>query len=257
MKEPKVGMECVCMEEDYDSEEEAKKSLMRCSTCKNRFYCSARCQKNDWKQHKWNCSALPVNGLPAATVVDINDEFDGAVKRVSAILKEVADALKDDKKKLSASMLAPLLRIPAELPSDLQYTRAIEDSGKFKYRLPILTASRLFLISFASALDPGRRQKYEEWFAGMYLPMDFCEMYGPKIIGRPADLSPGEYAMLAQTMPIWVMPEVEKTKEERAKRTGEGQGAPDQDTEEVDGMHWIWLAVALKRAYSATTEKRT
>ncbi|KAJ6488956.1 hypothetical protein C8R45DRAFT_827101 [Mycena sanguinolenta] len=229
---------------------------MRCSTCKNRFYCSARCQKNDWKQHKWNCSVLPVNGIPAATVFEINDEFSGTVKRVAVILKEVADALEDKTKKLSASMLAPLLSITSELPSNLQYARAIEDSDKFKYRLPILTASRLFLISFVSALDTEQRQKYEEWFAGMQLPMDFCEMYGPKIVGRPADLSPGEYAMLAQTMPVWVMSEIEKA-EERAKTAVEG-GAPGQDeVEQIDGMRWIWLAVALKRTYSATSDKRT
>jgi hypothetical protein len=36
----------------------------------------------------------------------------------------------------------------------------------------------------------------------MELPTSWCEMYGPKIAGRPADLNPGEYAMLAQTMLI-------------------------------------------------------
>ncbi|KAF7375686.1 histone-lysine N-methyltransferase SMYD3 [Mycena sanguinolenta] len=130
MQEPKVGTICVvCFDE------EASKSLMRCSTCKNRFYCSAKCQKNDWKEHKWSCSVLPVNGLPAATVVEVDDKFKGALKRVVAILKEVADGAKSS---LSVAMLAPLLQIPDELPSGLQYTRAIEDGDKFKYRLPII-----------------------------------------------------------------------------------------------------------------------
>jgi hypothetical protein len=56
-----------------------------------------------------------VGGLPAATVVEINDEFKTEVKRVVAILKEVAAALKDEKEKLSAPMLAPLLSMAFSL----------------------------------------------------------------------------------------------------------------------------------------------
>ncbi|KAJ7440813.1 hypothetical protein B0H11DRAFT_2292742 [Mycena galericulata] len=256
MQEPPSRAECefdMCPLQDYDySDEEidlARKPLMRCSMCKNRFYCSAKCQKSDWKEHKWNCSALPVGGLPAATVVEINDEFKGEVKRVVSILKEVAAALKDEKKKLSAPMLAPLLKIPSELPDSLRYTRAIEDSDKFKYRLPIVTACRLLLIDYVSALDDARRLAYEQFFASMELPTSFCEMYGPKIVGRPADLSPGEYAMLAQVMPIWVMPEIEKAK---AGKEEVGTEAADENAgEENAGMQWVWLAVMLRRVYSA------
>ncbi|KAF8215410.1 hypothetical protein K438DRAFT_1749449 [Mycena galopus ATCC 62051] len=250
MQEPKSSTECefeMCPLQDYSSEIDlAKKSLMRCSMCKNRFYCSAKCQKSDWKEHKWNCSVLPVGGLPPATVVEINDEFKTEFERVVAILKEVAAALKDEKKKLSAPMLAPLLKIPSELPDRLRYKRAIQDSDTFKYRLPIVTACRLLLIDYISALDEARRQKYEEFFASMELPTSFCEMYGPKIAGRPADLSPGEYAMLAQVMPIWVMPEMQSAKARKKEEEGEeAAGEPNE------GMQWVWLAVMLKRAYSA------
>ncbi|KAJ7059296.1 hypothetical protein C8F01DRAFT_1301844 [Mycena amicta] len=142
---------------------------------------------------------MTLYGLPAATVVEINDEFKTEVKRVVAILKEVAAAVKDEKK-LSASMLSPLLEITSEY---LRYNRAIKDSDKFKYRLPITTACRLLLIDYVSTLDDTTRPAYEEFFAGMEIPMDFCEMYGPKIAGRPADLSPGEYASIARLMPVW------------------------------------------------------
>jgi len=255
MQEPKSGTECefgMCPLQDYSSDEEidfGRKSLMRCSMCKNRFYCSAKCQKSDWKEHKWNCSVLPVGGLPAATVVEINDEFKTEVKRVVAILKGVAAALKDEKK-LSAPMLAPLLRIPSELPDCLRYKRAIQDSDKFKYRLPIVTACRLLLIDYVSALDEAHRQKYENFFASMDLPTSFCEMYGPKIAGRPADLSPGEYAMLSQVMPMWVMPEMERAKAGKKEEVGK-EVAEENSEEQNEGMQWVWLAVMLKRVYNA------
>ncbi|KAJ7240144.1 hypothetical protein B0H12DRAFT_1237408 [Mycena haematopus] len=221
------------MEEDIDSA-----SLKRCSTCKNRFYCSAQCQKNDWKGHKWNCSVLPVDGLPAATVVEIDDQFKTAVKGVVAVLKEVADASKDDKKGASKSMLAPLLRIPSELPPSLHYNRAVEDSAKYPYRLPIVTACRVLLIDYISALDAAQRQEYEKFLDSMQGPMDYCELYGPKIVGRPADLSPGEYAMLVQVMPAWIVPR------QMAKAPEKGEN-PDA------GREWVWLAVVSRRAYSA------
>ncbi|KAJ7440816.1 hypothetical protein B0H11DRAFT_2292744 [Mycena galericulata] len=272
MQDPKSRTDCeagMCpLRQDYNSDEDpidlARKSLMRCSMCKNRFYCSAKCQKNDWKEHKWNCSALPVGGAPAATVVEINDEFKGEVKRVVGILKEVADVLKDEKKKLSAPILAPLLQIPSELPDSLRYKRAIEDSDKFPYRLPIITASRLLLIDYVSALDDAQRQAYERFFSEITVPTCFCEMYGPKIVGRPADLSPGEYAMLAQVMQMWV-PQMEWAKARKKKEDAEEESAGEETAEgsvreataeESAGeknatMRWFWLAVMLGEVYNA------
>ncbi|KAJ6488960.1 hypothetical protein C8R45DRAFT_826745, partial [Mycena sanguinolenta] len=81
---------------------------VRCANCKNRFYCSVRCYERDWDEHQWNCSVFPVDGLPAAAVVEINDEFNGAVKRAATVFTELGNAMKE-KKKLTASMLAPLL----------------------------------------------------------------------------------------------------------------------------------------------------
>ncbi|KAJ6488961.1 hypothetical protein C8R45DRAFT_780146, partial [Mycena sanguinolenta] len=96
-----------------------------------------------------------------------------------------------------------------ELPSHLQYTRVIEHSDVFQYRLPLITTTRLFLVSYVSALDPAERQKYLDWFDKWFpfkdAPKDFCEIHGPKIVARPADLSPGEYTTLARTMPFRVM----------------------------------------------------
>ncbi|KAJ7784416.1 hypothetical protein B0H16DRAFT_1296474 [Mycena metata] len=248
------------LDEEIDS---ASKSLMRCSRCKNRFYCSAKCQKNDWKEHQWNCSVLPVDDLPAATVVDIDDEFKAEVTRVVAILKDMAAALKDEKK-LSVKMLAPLLKITSELPDRLHYKRAIRDSDKFNYRLPLITACRLLLIDYVSTLDEAGRQEYEKFFAGMQFPPSWCEMYGPKIVARPADLSPGEYDMLVTSMPIFAMGEMESVKAKKKKqmekeavekKAGESEGEKEASegnaAEEGEGMQWVWLAVVMKRVYSA------
>ncbi|KAJ7760154.1 hypothetical protein DFH07DRAFT_1023261 [Mycena maculata] len=213
----------MCPLQDYDYSDEDStdlaRNLMRCSMCKNWFYCSICTHPRALPEKRLERTQmeLPVGGRPAATVVEINNEFKGEVKRVVAILKEVAAALKDEKKKkLSVPMLAPLLstlfppllhgnpisgsriEIPSELTERLRYNRATKDSDKFTYRLPIVTACRLLLIDYVSVLDKARRREYVQFFAELTLPTSFCEMYGPKIIGRPADLSPGEYAMLTQ-----------------------------------------------------------
>ncbi|KAJ7059278.1 hypothetical protein C8F01DRAFT_1026621 [Mycena amicta] len=240
MKEPKTGTQCesgMCPLHDRDEGGTRGGALMRCSMCKNRFYCSAKCQKGDWKEHKWNCSVLPVDGRPAATVIEINDEFKTEVKRVVAILKEVAAAMdSEDAKVISAPVFATLLEITSKLPESLHYKHAIQDSDKFKYRLPLVTASRLLLIDYLSALDDTGRLEYETFFAELTLPTSYCEMYGPKIAGRPADLSPGEYTMLGQVMPMWV---IEKF-------------TPKEDAgEENQAMPWLWLAGLINRVYDA------
>jgi hypothetical protein len=33
----------------------SKDGTLRCSRCKNQYYCSAACQKADWKTHKASC----------------------------------------------------------------------------------------------------------------------------------------------------------------------------------------------------------
>ncbi|KAJ6454482.1 hypothetical protein C8R47DRAFT_1167117 [Mycena vitilis] len=261
MQEPKSGVECdfsMCPLQDYD-EPETPPTLMRCSTCKNRFYCSTGCQKKDWKEHKWNCSVFPgADGQPLATIIEIDDEFRTEVRRVVAILKEVAEVLKDDKKKLTAPMLAPLLQITSELPDRLRYSRAVEGSEQFKYRLPIVTACRLLLVDYVATLDDAGRARYTEFFAGMQLPMDFCEMYGPKFVARPADLSPGEYAMLAQTMAMRAFGEMasaKKDEKEPGMEENEEELEKNSPGDKEGSERWVWLAVMLKKVYSVKSAK--
>ncbi|KAJ7672400.1 hypothetical protein DFH06DRAFT_1467864 [Mycena polygramma] len=249
MQEPKTRTQC-----DYDLQSPSRGPMMRCSTCKNRFYCSAKCQRKDWKEHKWNCSVLPASeNVSPATVLEVDDEFKREVQRIVAILKELADASKEQKN-LTASMLAPLLPITAELPDRLRYTRAVEKSDEFKYRLPIVTACRLLLVDYIATLDEAGREKYSTFFGELQMPTSFCEMYGPKILGRPADLSPGEYAMIAQWMHAWAITGIQAPPGERKDQVGkeaagENEAEEREAGEEKAGMQWLWLAVALS-AYS-------
>ncbi|KAJ7784413.1 hypothetical protein B0H16DRAFT_1681817 [Mycena metata] len=208
---------------------------------------SAKCQKSDWKEHQWNCSVLPVDGVPAATAIEIDEEFKAEVARMVAILTEVAtlEEIKDEKAKLTAPMLAPLLKITSELPERLHYKQRIHNSDKFKYRLPLLTACRLILIDYVtSKLDSeARRKQYEAFFKELMMPTHHCELYGPKIVARPADLSSGEYESLGSLMQMFEilgMEDPEAKKEETVAAAEENEPA---------GMRWIWLAALINRTF--------
>lgn len=42
-------------------------AVLRCSRCKSVYYCSAECQKFDWKEHKGSCNAENSNVPPLKT----------------------------------------------------------------------------------------------------------------------------------------------------------------------------------------------
>jgi hypothetical protein len=86
-------------------EEPMQGSILRCSVCKNQFYCvsnhrlylpdtyrliydqSKQCQREDWPKHKFNCSLLPPDGLSPAQFED-RDKLRAEADRVSALLIE-------------------------------------------------------------------------------------------------------------------------------------------------------------------------
>jgi hypothetical protein len=67
----------------------------------------------------------------------------------------------------------------------------------------------------------------------MELPSHLAPLYGPKIMSRPADLSPGEYDTFAEVAPA-VMVEPEKVGMDESERG-----------------RWIALAVAVKKLWNA------
>jgi hypothetical protein len=86
--------------------------LFRCSVCKNRFFCvrafirdvqalphssglsqSTKCQKADWKSHKFDCSPLS-SSAPATIDASTLTTYDEDVQRASTILKEFLAAIR-------------------------------------------------------------------------------------------------------------------------------------------------------------------
>ena len=94
--------------------------LLRCSVCKDRFYCvstdlaqtflrsimyvsaqSAACQVQDWKEHKYSCSALPPDGLEYLKIE--SDQGREKVIQDYAALLTIWREEHDDLKKTSGS----------------------------------------------------------------------------------------------------------------------------------------------------------
>lgn len=76
---------------------------------------SARCQKKDWKTHKFNCSALaPADGVPPATKIEVDEEFRSEIARLTVLVETIAQGIRaaaDDPehKGIPASLVRPLL----------------------------------------------------------------------------------------------------------------------------------------------------
>ncbi|KAJ7627367.1 hypothetical protein FB45DRAFT_1029714 [Roridomyces roridus] len=141
--------------------------------------------------------------------------------------------------------------ITSDLPEYLRYTRTIQDSEKHKYRLPLVTASRLILIDYVSKLDDAGLQDYLDFFANVTIPTSYCEMYGPnlKIVGRPADLSPGEYETIPGLMPMYI-PRLKMMEAGtwRGKEEWE-RVVPGGEDEYPLGQPWLWLMPLVNALY--------
>ncbi|CAI6304560.1 unnamed protein product [Periconia digitata] len=58
---------------------ESEPAYQRCSRCKQSFYCSAACQRSDWKQHKKRCSQIesPTTQPTTATRATVRMNLNG------------------------------------------------------------------------------------------------------------------------------------------------------------------------------------
>ncbi|RDB23906.1 hypothetical protein Hypma_009006 [Hypsizygus marmoreus] len=187
----------VCLKEP---KEEGK--LLRCSVCKNQFYCSTACQNKDWSKHKHNCSVLPAEGLIPAKI-EHKDELHAEVERVAAMLKAwmVADNKYEtenaDKDKIGSLRLTETTAIrDLEIPEVFSYTRLPPQHDKFPFRTPLTLATRLFYIDLVASLSARTLLHFESRLAQVHLPSQVPRIYGPKVVARPGDLSPGEYQTL-------------------------------------------------------------
>ncbi|KZW01593.1 hypothetical protein EXIGLDRAFT_760796 [Exidia glandulosa HHB12029] len=224
----------ICFECMRDSEDDSLK-LLRCTTCKNEFYCSVACQRKAWKQHKHNCSLLPIKELEYPEVLDATkaQEMASEVQRVADVLYKwelASQAKRDDKDFDPAEMNEneDILNLKLQPPYDqASYTRLPSGHQTHKYRTNIMLISRFLTIQFMTP-SPSRTVEaidaVQRSFADLAMPRgaDYAQVWGPKIACRPGDLSPGEYALLAS---IWNIMTVDEWSVGSAEPGGERQFA--------------------------------
>ncbi|KAL1742611.1 hypothetical protein HDZ31DRAFT_84003 [Schizophyllum fasciatum] len=225
--------------------------LLRCSTCKNKFYCSARCQKKDWKEHKMNCSPLPVPLIP--NVPQKGPEMTGEVERATRLLKRVFDSWEtiDNDEKLKGLSDTEKLKIKvkeASFKELIQY----EFSPEFKWKTSLLekqhpldrnlhSLRRLFWIDqVARIADEKERDDWQKMLDSMRLPSSFPQIVPDKVLACPGDLSPGEYEMLAQVANI-------QSLRPKAAEDGGTQEAEDA----AYAKRWLHLAVIHKQSHES------
>jgi hypothetical protein len=122
-----------------------------------------------------------------------------------------------------------------KLSSEFEYKNLPQQQlERHPFRNPIIQISRLYLIALvASHPNPEHRKLISDKLTSMTLPSHLAPLYGPKIMSRPADLSPGEYDAFAEVAPT-AMVEPEKVGMDLNERG-----------------RWIALAVALKKLWNA------
>ncbi|KAF9454317.1 hypothetical protein P691DRAFT_809871 [Macrolepiota fuliginosa MF-IS2] len=227
--------------------EELGKPLLRCSQCKNAFYCSELCQKKEWKRHKFNCSLFPAEGLKPA-VIPITKELVTEIQRVDLILKtwldkfsELTNGLKEHVDKVNAADLPEAVPIcQLKLSPEFEYKNLPQQQlERHPFRNSLIQISRLYLTALiASHPNPEHRKLLSDKIGTIPLPPHLAPLYGPKIVSRPADLSPGEYDTFAEIAPT-VMMEPEKV-----------------GMDENERGRWIGLAVGLRKLWNAALVPR-
>jgi hypothetical protein len=88
-------------------------------------------------------------------------------------------------------------------------------------------------MHLVSSLPGSRLTEFSEQFASVALPTHIPHLYGPKLISRPADLSPGEYETLVHTyMPLLVF-------------------SPSGGLGDAEVQRWVNLYRALQKLWNA------
>lgn len=136
-------------------------------------------QGNAVKTRQWKGSSLP----EAAAFLGAYFAFSSSV----ALFRHCAE-------------LAPSPHFPP-------YKREIPNPRTKKYRLPLVLMARLFLNDLVGELSSEAKETLAGYINVITMPSSHAKLYGPKIMGRPADLSPGEYVSFVASAPIITMQE--------------------------------------------------
>lgn len=107
-----------------------------------------------------------------------------------------------------------------------------KDSSKFIYRLPLIHLCRLFLTDLVTNLSSEGKDKLSRFLLGAQFPSGWPQPYGPKVVARPADLSPGEYEMLPQMIGVFAI-------------GSDDSDLGDYDFDEERKNRWVNLKIAM------------
>jgi len=208
-------------------EEPGPAGMLRCSRCRNKFYCGAGCQREDWKKHKMDCSLLPLMPLPSPDIKP-SEELEAEVRRVEELLKAIRDSWKDlEKDQVVGQPPNEAVRRAKRQTHEFKKLSTLEFAPEFAYdraqELPPLKRTLIriirlyFLHDIAHLSSQVEADALVEFFAGCQLPSSFPQLFGPKIVARPGDLSPGEYGMIVKILPIRYMPQSKEGEPEKQR----------------------------------------
>jgi hypothetical protein len=110
----------------------------------------------------------------------------------------------------SSHSTTPLLTRSAEslrahISPALALARAPKDAAKFPFRTPLAALTRLFLVDALANMSAAEQHQIAAGVEELQYPSHMAVIYGPKVVARPADLSPGEYETIAQLLPMVLM----------------------------------------------------
>ncbi|TRM59579.1 hypothetical protein BD626DRAFT_633110 [Schizophyllum amplum] len=178
--------------------------MLRCSTCKDRLYCSPTCQKKDWKLHRMNCSFLPVplEPVPISPCAALTAEVQRASATIQAIVYAWShiDDIMAPIDKNNAKMQLPSFRALAEyqIPHSFASMNAVLDNMSPTDRT-LHAMRRLYWIdAVANMRMDENRQPWLVALRDTLMSPPLPKIIPEKALARPGELSVGEYEAIEQ-----------------------------------------------------------
>ncbi|KAK2463533.1 hypothetical protein APHAL10511_004284 [Amanita phalloides] len=204
---PQVLCRCdTCSNENRGDGSDA--SLLRCSVCKNRFYCSAACQTQDWKEHKHSCSALSFDGLGTVQIEGckkVIQDYVALLRAWSEQHERIKNTGGGQHKFASSRSVAARALIGFTFPENLRYKRNPPSHANYPYRSTLMLAARTGLVHLMLQLSVDERTTLAGRINAATIPATWTRLFGPKIVTRPGDLAPGEYEVFATLAPAFLL----------------------------------------------------
>lgn len=94
--------------------------------------------------------------------------------------------------------------LDVEFPPRFEFEPMRKRRKLLKYRSPLFTIARLFVIDFVARLtEEEDRKTFAELFKNLSLPTHEPDLTGPNVLGHPADLLPSNYHIVVQLCSIF------------------------------------------------------